>query len=380
MRGQTQRAILVSFGLHIAVLITLSPFLVNRFGVEKGSISADILKEPEAADRRRHRVLPTRAPVMPTSQETEASPASPSVIPAVGAPRTPIRSDIPVEIAASADLPLSEAPSPVAAASSGAGGIRAGPVAIAGQGGTGVGGPGRGGYGIGDRFAGETGAAEAGLDTLDAIETGIGIFDTDVMPGHGLSGEVYVPGGPIYRMPHFEALTPIYTFVTSHLNIPVRDYRKGFPTPELQSVVEDFAIRFRGELAIETPARYVFGLYADDGAKLYINGNLVVDNDGIHEARGESGSIFLAAGRHPVEIHYFQGPRYLIALQWYYQQLRRTDSSRSGTPVKWNRHHQPWTSADIVPPEMIYRSRKPRIPAALRKLQQRLNRINESEK
>ena len=203
------------------------------------------------------------------------------------------------------------------------------------------------------------------------------------MPGHGLIGQVYVPGGPIHQMPDFDLLTSVYTFVTANLDVPNRVYTEGFPTPEMQYVVEDFAIRFRGQLAIDTPGLYHFGLYSDDGAKLYIDGALVVDNDGIHGPKGEKGIITLTAGTHPVEIHYFQGPRHSIALQWYYQPPKEPHSetmrSLSITTPKWNWRWESKILGTIVPPEVIYRPGKPRIPEALRKLQQRLKNVDSEQ-
>ena len=77
-------------------------------------------------------------------------------------------------------------------------------------------------------------------------------------------------------MPPFEHLTPVYTFITSNLNVSPRNYTEGFPTAKMESVVDNFAIRFRGRLAIETSGNYTFALNSDDGSKLYINRNLVV--------------------------------------------------------------------------------------------------------
>ena len=77
MRGRTNRALLLSLGFHICLILAISPFLVNRFNVEKESISAEIL-EPESEERVRRRVLPVRSPVVPQVTETEASPSSPA--------------------------------------------------------------------------------------------------------------------------------------------------------------------------------------------------------------------------------------------------------------------------------------------------------------
>lgn len=390
MRRYTNRALLISLALHIGLLLALSPFLVNHFTAETESISVEIL-EPESEQLVRQRVLPPRTPVVPQVSETEsapASPASPTYAPEVTVPKAPVHADVIPDVVTHADLPQSEAPSPVANASLGEDGTLAGPVVAEGQRGTGVGGPGHrgrgtGGYGSGTHFAKGTGAADVGLATLEGIGTGLGIFDTNVITGHGLIGEVYVPGGPIHRMPNFDLLTPIYTFVTPNLDIAKRDYTEGFPTSERQHIVENFAIRFRGELAIDTPGVYHFGLYSDDGAKLYIDGVLVVNNDGIHEGSGRSKRITLSKGIYPVEIQYFQGPRYSIALQWYYappnEPYSETKRSVSITLPAWRLRSEEYILGRIVPPEVIYRPGKPRVPEALRKLQQRLKNIENDQ-
>ena len=387
MRRYTNRALLISFALHIVAMLAISPFLVNHFAVEKERISVEIL-EPESEQPVRQRILQPRTPVVPQISETAASPASPAsptYAPEVAVPKAPVHADVIPDVVTHADLPQADAPSPVSNASFGEDGALAGPVVAEGQRGTGIGGPGRrghgtGGYGNGKGFAEGTGASDVGLVTLERVGTGLGIFDTDVMPGHGLIGEVYVPGGQIHQMPDFNLLTPIYTFVTPNLDVSKRDYTEGFPTPEMQSVVEDFAIRFRGELAINTPGLHHFALYSDDGAKLYIDGILVVDNDGVHIAKGEKGSITLSTGVYPVEIHYFQGPRHAIALQWFYQPPKgsysETRRSISLTLPSLELRSEEYMLGRIVPPEVIYRPQKPRIPEALKKLQQRLQNID----
>ena len=383
MRRHTNRALLLSSALHVVAMLAISPFLVNHFHVEKESISAEIL-EIESEKRVRRRVLPTRSPIVPQVNETESSPsspASPTSAPEVSVPKAPVHADVIPDVVTHADLPQADAPSPVSNASFGEDGTLAGPVAIEGQQGIGVGGIGHNGYGNGNHLVSQgTGVSDVGLTTLDAVDAGLGIFDTDVMVGHGLIGQAYVPGIAIERMPDFGALTPVYTFITTNLDVPVREYTQGFPIPGKQIVVENFAVRFRGVLAVDTPGRYTFWLLSDDGSKLYIDDTLVIDNDGVHGITrnkgrkdlskntqvswhfkgpfmdmGKHGSMELAAGTHPFEIQYFQGPRYEIALQWFYQPP--------------NSHRQ------IVPPEVIYRPGKSRMPDALKKLQQRLEHI-----
>ena len=387
MQRHTHRSLFVSLVLHIGLILVVSPFLVRHFHTDNERIIVEIL-DPAVAVRQRQRTLPPRTPLVPrvsASETAPAAPTSPTYVPEVRVPKAPVHADVVPDIVTHADLPQAGIPSLVSNMSVGADGSLAGPV-VGRQRGGGGGRPGRGGpgeYGTGDRFAHGTGVFDVALATFDNIDAGLGIFDTAVKAGYGLIGQVYVPGGPIYRMPDFDRLTPVYTFVTPNLDVPKRDYTAGFPTPEMQSVVEDFAIRFRGALAIDTPGLYKFGLYADDGAKLYINGTLVVDNDGIHAAKGESGSIMLSTGVHPVEIHYFQGPRYAIALQWYYQPPKGPASDRTSsisvTTPKWNWHWQSSIPGRIVPPEIIYRPGEPHIPDALKKLQKRLQAIHNTQ-
>lgn len=96
-------------------------------------------------------------------------------------------------------------------------------------------------------------------------------------------------------------------------NIPERRFEAGFP--EVKDKVEWFAIKYSGMFNLTQGGEYQFRINSDDGTKLFIDGELVVDNDGAHPPRSKKGSIQLAAGDHELVLEYFQGPRYLIALQ-----------------------------------------------------------------
>lgn len=372
MRKHTNHALLLSLVLHIVLVLMVSPFFITHFNPEKERISAEILAaDPEKRVKRR--ILPPRLRPMPRAANAAASsdsPTSPTHSPRVSVPKAPVHDDVVPDVVMHTDIPQTDEPSPVSNASFGEDQTVGGPVVIKGQrrkgsGGANVGlnGPARQGSGIGTQFSQGTGASEVGLEVPIKVpshmEAGLGIFTTEVLPGHGFVGEVYVPGGPITKMPNFDHLVPIYTFVTANLDVPTRNYMQGFPTPEMQAVVENFAIRFRAELEIKTPGIYTFHLYSDDGSQLYIDDALIVNNDGIHPTIGRLGRRRLTTGMHSVEIRYFQGPRHAIALQWFYQ--------------------PPNSQRQIVPPAVIYHPDKPRIPNALKKLQQRLRNIGKKK-
>lgn len=67
-----------------------------------------------------------------------------------------------------------------------------------------------------------------------------------------------------------------------------------------------FAFTYTSWLKIPETGYYQFYSYSDDGAKLFIDGKLVVDNDGGHSARRKEGTVALAKGFHKLEVKYFE--------------------------------------------------------------------------
>ena len=67
-----------------------------------------------------------------------------------------------------------------------------------------------------------------------------------------------------------------------------------------------YAIDFFGYIFIDTPGNYTFYTSSDDGSQLWIDGQMVVNNDGRHGTQERSGSISLAQGRHSITVKYFQ--------------------------------------------------------------------------
>ena len=67
-----------------------------------------------------------------------------------------------------------------------------------------------------------------------------------------------------------------------------------------------FAMRFTGYVDITTAGTYTFFTASDDGSKLYINGEEIVNNDGTHGKQERSGQVNLTAGKHAIEVTYFE--------------------------------------------------------------------------
>jgi hypothetical protein len=66
------------------------------------------------------------------------------------------------------------------------------------------------------------------------------------------------------------------------------------------------AARCTGTLRLTATGTYTFYLTASDGANLYIDGTLRVNNDGLHDVRERSASVSLSAGEHTVQVDYYE--------------------------------------------------------------------------
>lgn len=112
---------------------------------------------------------------------------------------------------------------------------------------------------------------------------------------HGLLGRYYESGnwtGPAL----FERLDPIVDF----------QWPGSEPVP-----MQSFSVSWQGQIEVNRPGTYRFLTTSDDGSWVYIDGQLVVDNGGRHDARFVEGRIELSAGRHDITVRYFNadGPR-----------------------------------------------------------------------
>ena len=69
---------------------------------------------------------------------------------------------------------------------------------------------------------------------------------------------------------------------------------------------ENFGLVFNAKLNAPTDGEYAFTIGSDDGSRLLIDGNTVIDHDGIHGNSNKSGKVKLKAGTHDFELQYFE--------------------------------------------------------------------------
>ena len=69
----------------------------------------------------------------------------------------------------------------------------------------------------------------------------------------------------------------------------------------------NYGLVLEGYVNLSQTATQTFYLRSDDGSKLYIDGELLIDHDGRHGAFWAYGTTILEEGKHKIRIEYFQG-------------------------------------------------------------------------
>ncbi len=131
---------------------------------------------------------------------------------------------------------------------------------------------------------------------------------TSEMPSH-LAAE---PGGSAFQQSGIQ----VDYFYPSAANVALETLAKM--TPQASGIVAEidmnvpqrkqddrFALRFTGNIQVPKTGRYTFATSSDDGSRLYVGDQLVVNNDGLHGMRKQAGNIELTAGSHPLIVTYF---------------------------------------------------------------------------
>ncbi len=97
---------------------------------------------------------------------------------------------------------------------------------------------------------------------------------------------------------------------------------------------DQFALRGEGYLYLEKDDNIVLQLSSDDGSQLYLDGRLLIDNDGDHGMQPKEAELALRAGYHPLRIDYYQG------------------GGGRGIVLKWARFGKP--GFEVIPENFFY--------------------------
>ncbi len=135
-------------------------------------------------------------------------------------------------------------------------------------------------------------------------------FGTTLPEAGALHGRIYALRDFTPKLPDFESLHPVGDIYSYSLLVKNQNTFPWHGLPNSQW----YAIDYRGEFWLPNRTRLKFLLYSDDGSKLYIDDQCVIDNDGVHSIRGKGVRIHIPPGLHKIRISYFQGPAPYIAL------------------------------------------------------------------
>ncbi|MCX6169374.1 MAG: family 20 glycosylhydrolase [Ignavibacteriales bacterium] len=111
---------------------------------------------------------------------------------------------------------------------------------------------------------------------------------------NGLNYKYYE--GEWSAIPNFESLTPVRTGKIYKISLSDINPRE-----------DNFGVALYGYIKIEKTGEYIFYLNSDDGSKLFLNNNELINNDGFHSKKEMSAKVNLPAGKYPVKILYFEG-------------------------------------------------------------------------
>lgn len=110
------------------------------------------------------------------------------------------------------------------------------------------------------------------------------------------------------RLPDFKSLVkqPLETVARIELAAASGSEQASETDPRpVNCIGEHVALLFSGNIFIRDADVYVYELSSDDGSRLWIDDELVIDNDGLHSAQARPGRIALGPGWHAILVGWF---------------------------------------------------------------------------
>ncbi|MFO1066025.1 MAG: PVC-type heme-binding CxxCH protein [Pirellulales bacterium] len=111
----------------------------------------------------------------------------------------------------------------------------------------------------------------------------------------GIQVEYYHPSPSNVAIETLDKLRPQATGVVPRIIMEVPQRKEA----------DAFALRFTGSVHVATAGTHTFFIASDDGSRIYLDGKLFVDNDGLHGMVEKGASVDLAPGPHALVVTYF---------------------------------------------------------------------------
>ncbi|MCL4221778.1 MAG: hypothetical protein KJZ65_10475 [Phycisphaerales bacterium] len=149
------------------------------------------------------------------------------------------------------------------------------------------------------------------LGQIATVRVGVHVLRAPAQPVNAQPGVRvdYYQVPSIVALPDFNLLTPYLADVVPQINYP--STTTLFATSGRANLL---AAVYRGYISVSFPGLYTFETESDEGSRLFVGNQLVVNNDGLHAMRSASGVVGLQPGLHEVRVEYFEanGPAGLI--------------------------------------------------------------------
>jgi hypothetical protein len=123
----------------------------------------------------------------------------------------------------------------------------------------------------------------------------------------GLQASIFKLTQEPRTMPDFAALRKSSSVLSTPLNsnIDIRDFSNSF-VQRMFGFSTRFGMTLTGFLDIPFDDVWHIFIESDDGSKVFVDGSLLVDNDGLHGMDEKKGSKLLTKGKHPLVVEFSQ--------------------------------------------------------------------------
>lgn len=123
----------------------------------------------------------------------------------------------------------------------------------------------------------------------------------------GIHVDYYSPSAQNVALETLDNMTPQASGIVPQIVMDV---------PQL-ATRDKFALKFTGNLHVPKSGKYQFFIASDDGSRMYLDGQLLINNDGLHGMKEKNATVELAAGTHPLVVTYFDnGGGDGLRVQW----------------------------------------------------------------
>lgn len=138
-----------------------------------------------------------------------------------------------------------------------------------------------------------------------------------VTPVQGGLKYYYVPG-------KFSAISEIDTNLATKKGVV-----NQISLSKITGKAREYGLVFTGYINVNENADFEFSLFSDDGSRLYINDELIIDNDGKHARYEKAAGVLLKPGLHKIRLAYFDdGPGSALRLS-----VKGTDGKKIELPA-----------------------------------------------